>query len=115
MATHAAGGLIVALRKGFHHFSIETETFTPIFIASDEPPSNRFNDGRTDRQGRFWCGSMDDGEKAPSGWLYRLDRDGRCERLVDGDHLRERTHLEPRRKGHVLRRLRARPGVALGL
>ena len=53
VATHAAGGLIVALRKGFHHFSIETETFTPIFIASDEPPSNRFNDGRTDRRGRF--------------------------------------------------------------
>ncbi len=77
VATHAAGGLIVALRKGFHHFSIETEAFTPIFIASDEPPSNRFNDGRTDRQGRFWCGSMDDGEKAPSGWLYRLDRDGK--------------------------------------
>jgi sugar lactone lactonase YvrE len=82
VATHAEGGLIVALRKGFHRFSIDKGAFAPVFVAADEPQSNRFNDGRTDRQGRFWCGSMDDCEKAPSGGLYRLDKQGRCERLV---------------------------------
>jgi sugar lactone lactonase YvrE len=84
VATHGDGGLIVALRKGFHRFSIATGTVSPIFVSADEPQSNRFNDGRTDRQGRFWCGSMDDREQSPSGGLYRLDTNGRCERLVEG-------------------------------
>ena len=84
VATHGDGGLIVALRNGFHRFSIATGSMSPIFIARDEPQTNRFNDGRTDRQGRFWCGSMDDGERSASGGLYRLDTTGRGERLVEG-------------------------------
>ncbi len=38
----------------------------------------RFNDGRCDRQGRFWAGTMvmDMGLAAPAGALYRLDRGG---------------------------------------
>lgn len=40
-------------------------------------PGNRFNDGRVDRQGRFWSGTMvekDQGQQ--SGSLYRLDQNG---------------------------------------
>ena len=34
----------------------------------------RFNDGRTDRQGRFWAGTMAEGEAPlPPGRLHRLD------------------------------------------
>ena len=33
-------------------------------------PSNRFNDGKVDRRGRFWAGTMDDQEQAASGTLY---------------------------------------------
>jgi sugar lactone lactonase YvrE len=33
-------------------------------------PENRFNDGKTDRQGRLWAGSLHDlGETKPSGSL----------------------------------------------
>jgi sugar lactone lactonase YvrE len=84
LATHAGGGLIMALKDGFYRISLDTRIATPIFIARDEPESNRFNDGRTDRQGRFWCGSMDREEKAATGGLYRLDHDGKAIRLVDG-------------------------------
>lgn len=84
VATHGDGGLVVALRKGFYRFSLETGAFAPIFIAGEEPRTNRFNDGKTDRQGRFWCGSLDEKEVAPSGSLYRLDHDGRAERIVQG-------------------------------
>ncbi|HEY2068907.1 MAG TPA: SMP-30/gluconolactonase/LRE family protein [Rhizomicrobium sp.] len=45
----------------------------PIF----ETPGLRFNDGRVDRQGRFWCGTMVEGDGGePAGALYRLDPDG---------------------------------------
>ena len=41
-------------------------------------PVVRFNDGRTDRQGRFWTGTMMEGDgREPLGRLYCLDRSGR--------------------------------------
>lgn len=46
----------------------------PIFAASDM----RFNDGRCDRQGRFWAGTMvqDMAAAIPAGALYRFDERG---------------------------------------
>ncbi|MGZ8999102.1 MAG: SMP-30/gluconolactonase/LRE family protein, partial [Allosphingosinicella sp.] len=38
-------------------------------------PTNRFNDGKIDRTGRFWAGTMDDSEKAALGALYRIEPD----------------------------------------
>ena len=37
--------------------------------------SNRFNDGKVDREGRFWAGTMDRNERQDSGSLYRLEPD----------------------------------------
>jgi xylono-1,5-lactonase len=44
-------------------------------IADPEPelPGNRFNDGKIDRSGRLWAGTMDRAEQVASGSLYRLD------------------------------------------
>ncbi|WP_051207547.1 SMP-30/gluconolactonase/LRE family protein [Saccharospirillum impatiens] len=40
-------------------------------------PGNRFNDGRVDRQGRFWSGTMQSlGDRKPTGTLYRSDEQG---------------------------------------
>jgi L-arabinonolactonase len=38
-----------------------------------EPTSNRFNDGRVDRDGRFVVGTMDNAEQVRSGSQYRID------------------------------------------
>ncbi|WP_439893575.1 SMP-30/gluconolactonase/LRE family protein (plasmid) [Ralstonia sp. 25C] len=51
-------------------------------------PDMRFNDGRCDRQGRFWAGTMvfDTSEGAPLGKLYRLDASGgevRLDAVID--------------------------------
>jgi L-arabinonolactonase len=48
-------------------------------------PELRFNDGRVDRQGRFWTGTMveDDAPKAAA-HLYRLDRQGQLHRKASG-------------------------------
>jgi sugar lactone lactonase YvrE len=47
-------------------------------------PTNRFNDGRCDRGGRFWAGTMSDGPRLPTGSLYRLDADGTCTKMRGG-------------------------------
>ena len=47
-------------------------------------PTNRFNDGKCDAQGRFWGGTMDFACEAPTGSLYRFDPDGRCTRHDQG-------------------------------
>lgn len=46
----------------------------------------RFNDGRCDRQGRFWSGTMwmDAAAARPSGCLYRYDADGISAPVVTG-------------------------------
>jgi len=36
-------------------------------------PGNRFNDGKVDRRGRFWAGTMDDAERRASGTLYVVE------------------------------------------
>ena len=47
-------------------------------------PGHRFNDGRCDRQGRFWVGTMHNLTRAPEGVLYRLDRDGTLAAVMGG-------------------------------
>jgi xylono-1,5-lactonase len=55
-------------------------------IGDPEPhlPANRFNDGKVDRKGRFWAGTMDRHERATSGSLYRLDSDLTWSRMDTG-------------------------------
>ena len=84
LAVREKGGLLVALKSGFHFFDLETGEATPLGLPTGQPPHNRFNDGKTDRQGRFWAGSMDDHEKVSSGGLFRLNSKLECEKMVDG-------------------------------
>ncbi|CAO3362712.1 SMP-30/gluconolactonase/LRE family protein [Azospirillum melinis] len=55
-------------------------------IARIEPdkPGNRLNDGKADRDGRLWIGSMDDAEEAPAGSFYRIDADGAVTKVDEG-------------------------------
>ena len=84
LALRESGGLVVALRSGFHFFDPASGRWDAIADPEADLPENRFNDGKPDRQGRFWAGTMHDAEKAPTGGLYRLDTDLTCKRLVEG-------------------------------
>jgi sugar lactone lactonase YvrE len=84
LAVRAKGGLVVAMKSGFHFFEPVTGRFAAITNPEQDCPENRFNDGKPDRQGRFWAGSMHDAEKKPTGGLYRLGIDLSCKRMVDG-------------------------------
>jgi sugar lactone lactonase YvrE len=84
LALRAGGGLVVALRSGFHFFDPETGAIQAVFAPELDRPQNRFNDGKPDRRGRFWAGTMHDHETDATGALYRLDPDRSCHRMVDG-------------------------------
>ena len=79
------GGLVVALRSGFHLFDLDAGALT--FLAHPEPerPTNRLNDGKVAPDGAFWAGTMDDRpDKEAVGALYRLGPDHRCQRMLAG-------------------------------
>jgi sugar lactone lactonase YvrE len=89
LALREKGGLVVALQSGFFFFDSQTGNsgpgkFDSIVKPELERKGNRFNDGKPDKSGRFWAGSMDDAEKQPTGGLYRLGSDLSCKRMVDG-------------------------------
>jgi L-arabinonolactonase len=84
LALRRNGGMIVALKTGFFFFDPPNERFTRVVEPEPHLPDNRFNDGKTDRQGRFWAGSLyDPDETQPTGSLYRLDADLSCHRMVE--------------------------------
>ena len=85
MGLRQGGGMVVALKTGFFFFDPPTGKFTAIVEPEPDLPDNRFNDGKTDRQGRFWAGTLyDPDESKATGGLYRLDTNLTCHKLVDG-------------------------------
>ena len=85
-ALREGGGLIAAMRSGFAFIDLETGEIE--FIADPEADKleNRFNDGRCDRMGRFWAGTMHEPRTRRDGALYALDPD-RSWRRIAGDVL----------------------------
>jgi sugar lactone lactonase YvrE len=79
----ARGGLVVAMRSGFHLFDLQTEKLEFLCHPEPERTSNRLNDGKVSPEGRFWAGTMDErAHKEPVGGLYRLDPDHSCTRMA---------------------------------
>jgi L-arabinonolactonase len=71
--------IVAAFESGFALYRPETGALDWIARPPHAAKNIRFNDGRMDRQGRFWGGSMVEGDGEPRGKLYRLDGSGRCE------------------------------------
>ncbi len=79
------GGLVLAAKSGFWLFDPETGLRTAILDPEEHMPENRFNDGATDMQGRFWAGTMKDGSASEQvGAFYRLDPDLSVTKWRDG-------------------------------
>lgn len=78
------GGLIVALRDRIMRFDPASGALTLFADAANTEPNLRFNDGRVDRQGRFWAGTMNDVTRAPVGELFRIGSDARLAAALDG-------------------------------
>lgn len=77
LAPRKNGKLLLALgnagRLRFADLDPDSAKLHPVFSLEDEPPTNRFNDGKCDPAGRFLAGTMDHSEKESSGSLYSFD------------------------------------------
>ncbi|MDF3066660.1 MAG: hypothetical protein K0R38_2261 [Polyangiaceae bacterium] len=79
------GGVLLTLRRSFAFFDPTTEKLETLAEVEPELPGNRFNDGKTDRQGRHWAGTMGDVDwNHPLGNLYRFGADRRPVKVASG-------------------------------
>ena len=90
----ATDGLVAALTDGFYRIDADTGAATMIAPVPLPGPELRFNDGKTDRAGRFISGHMRAGGDV-SGEVWRLDRDGSTEKLLDGIGIANGTCFSP--------------------
>jgi sugar lactone lactonase YvrE len=74
-------GWLLAAGRGFVHL-LPDGAQRP--IAEVAPAGTRMNDAACDPQGRLWAGTLADDHRPGGGALYRLDRDGRIERVLGG-------------------------------
>lgn len=82
---HAEGGLIASARGGFWHLDGKGAAARLLAeVEGDRPPTNRLNDGKCDRAGRFWCASVNTDHRSASGALWRLGADGVPALMQDG-------------------------------
>lgn len=80
-----SGGFIGGTEHGIATIDPEAGKFDIILNPEEALPGNRFNDGKLDRRGRFWAGTMDDSEQSACGTLYRFDDDLACH-AIDRDY-----------------------------
>ena len=79
------GRLIAGLAGGFAFIDLSSDEAAIEWIGNPEPGLNtRLNDGKVDRQGRFWCGSLSMDFTSPAAALYRLDTDLSWHRMDTG-------------------------------
>ena len=73
IAFRERGGMLAATKSGIHFLDPTTGSIAVAARPEAHLPDNRFNDGRCDRQGRFWAGTMHTNMPAahPVGELYR--------------------------------------------
>ncbi len=79
----ARGGLVVAAGNGFLSLDPLTGAVAELAAAPGQP-GTRMNDGKCDRAGRFYAGSMADDESPGMGSFYRLDTDQRVTEIYTG-------------------------------
>lgn len=80
----ATGGLLVATPGGLMTFDGHSKRLHPFCHPESERPGNRYNDGKCDRMGRLWVGTLDMGTAANRGNLFRVEADGTWKKMDSG-------------------------------
>ncbi len=79
----ATGGLLIATPNGLMTVG-DNGTLTRLSHPEADRPGNRYNDGKCDRMGRLWVGTMDMGVAPNRGNLFRVDADGSWKKMDTG-------------------------------
>jgi sugar lactone lactonase YvrE len=75
---------VLALEDGFSRLDLDSGNLTMLAQVEVDLPGNRFNDGKCDRMGRFWAGSMERTERRAEGALWVLGPNGAADRKMGG-------------------------------
>lgn len=78
------GTLVGGMRTGFNRIDLMRGTVAPIADPVARDPRLMLNDGKCDRRGRYWCGSVHSDFIGRQAELFRLDPDLTFHRM-DGD------------------------------
>lgn len=83
--TEDVGVLLTAQKDGIWKLDMAHKKATLVADPENHLPNNRFNDGKVDRSGNFWSGTMDEVNNSKgAGGLYMLDDSGNVvEKLTD--------------------------------
>lgn len=81
MGLRERGGFVLATRQGFAFWQPADQQMEFLTNPDAHISAARFNDGKTDPQGRFWAGKM---SEAAENSLFRLDPDGSVSRMETG-------------------------------
>jgi len=92
---HASGGFIGGFRSGVGRITLDPLTIGPRSGPEPHLPGNRMNDGKADRHGAIWCGTMDMAEEQASGALYRIAPDGAWQEIDAGYKVTNGPGLSP--------------------
>lgn len=84
IAPRLKGGHAVMTQNGLEFLDIATGELTSVVDPEADIESNRFNDAKCDRRGRFWAGSMALDASGPSGSLYCIEPDRSWRRVDTG-------------------------------
>ena len=88
--------LITANARGLAWYDPRDESTTWLARPENLHPAVRFNDGRVDRQGRFWSGTMVEGDHpAVSASLYSFDRNHGLRQHLDAVKISNGLCLSP--------------------
>ncbi|MEO7243257.1 MAG: SMP-30/gluconolactonase/LRE family protein [Variovorax sp.] len=80
----ATGGLLIATPSGLMTLDPESKSQRFVCHPEGDRPGNRYNDGKCDRLGRLWIGTLDMGAAANRGSLFRVDADGSWKKMDAG-------------------------------
>jgi sugar lactone lactonase YvrE len=94
-ALRASGGLVLSIDRGLSAFDPASGICTPLLTVETAPDGNRLNDGRCDRRGRFWVGTMGISERGETGSLYRIGADRQVARQFGGVVIPNSTAFSP--------------------
>jgi L-arabinonolactonase len=89
------GSLVAAFADGFAFFDPKTGRRDDIAAFEPELPQTRLNDGRTDRQGNFIAGGMDEKDFEPISSVWLLDVDLKLTRLFGSVRCANSTCFSP--------------------
>ncbi len=83
IALGESGRLVLGLENGLWALDPEAMDWERLSDTEADAPARRLNDGKPDRRGRLWFGSMDmSGTGVTTGGLFRRDRDGSVEKVL---------------------------------